>query len=275
MDILGDIRRYSTDSPTPLASTVSPCLELTFAVHGTAVYQVGDRTRQLGAGAAMWVYPSCSHALLTASPSYRCWIASFAPALVDRVCDSFAPAGLREGSREGAAFRKLSPAASVRLAGLFEDLFVPEVPDAESVVPNPAALSYLLMSAWAEQSYADDDEQAGHDLHPAVEKAATLLRTEAANNTLEDLARLCGASSAWLSRLFRQQMGISLVDYRNQHRIERFFELYRNGHRLNITQAALEAGFGSYAQFHRVFRKRVGYGPAELRRRLAAGREAT
>ena len=62
-------------------------------------------------------------------------------------------------------------------------------------------------------------------------------------------------------------MGVSMVDFRNRHRIERFFELYRDGYRLNITQAAFEAGFGSYAQFHRVFRKTLGYGPAELRRR--------
>jgi AraC-like DNA-binding protein len=83
---------------------------------------------------------------------------------------------------------------------------------------------------------------------------------------METLARMCGASSSWLSRLFRQQMGVSLVDFRNRHRIERFFELYRQKPQQNIMDLASVAGFGSYAQFHRVFRKTLGFRPAELQR---------
>jgi AraC-like DNA-binding protein len=96
-----------------------------------------------------------------------------------------------------------------------------------------------------------------------------MLSTQPSLDSLSRLARTCGASASLLSRLFRQQMGVSMGDFRNRHRIERFFELYSDGYRLNITQAAFEAGFGSYAQFHRVFRKTLGYGPAELRRRKA------
>jgi AraC-like DNA-binding protein len=131
-----------------------------------------------------------------------------------------------------------------------------------------AGLSYLLLAAWSEYQEAGELEPGEH-LHPAVAKAARMLSTQPNLDSLSRLARTCGASASWLSRLFRQQMGVSMVDFRNRHRIERFFELYRDGYRLNITQAAFEAGFGSYAQFHRVFRKTLGYGPAELRRRKA------
>jgi len=70
------------------------------------------------------------------------------------------------------------------------------------------------------------------------------------------------ASSARLARVFRAELGVSLVQYRNRLRLERFFELveHRGG---NFSDAAHTAGFGSYAQFHRVFRKLVGTTPRE------------
>jgi len=35
-----------------------------------------------------------------------------------------------------------------------------------------------------------------------------------------------------------------------------------------ITKAAYEAGFGSYAQFHRIFKKYFGYSPNEYIKKL-------
>ena len=46
---------------------------------------------------------------------------------------------------------------------------------------------------------------------------------------------------------------MSLVEYRNRLRLDRFAVLLDRG-RTNLLEAALAAGFGSYAQFHRVFR---------------------
>jgi len=56
-----------------------------------------------------------------------------------------------------------------------------------------------------------------------------------------------------LARVFKAEMGMSLVEYRNRLRLDRFGVLLDRG-RTNLLEAALAAGFGSYAQFHRVFR---------------------
>jgi transcriptional regulator GlxA family with amidase domain len=68
--------------------------------------------------------------------------------------------------------------------------------------------------------------------------------------------------------LFAQHTGVTIVEFRNRQRIERFLALYGSGHRHDLLSAALAAGFGSYAQFHRVFRRIMGCSPAEYRRRL-------
>lgn len=76
------------------------------------------------------------------------------------------------------------------------------------------------------------------------------------------LANEMSISPGHLTRVFRTEMGVSLVEYRNRLRIERFFGLVERGGD-NLLAAALSAGFGSYAQFHRVFRKVVGTTPRE------------
>ena len=78
----------------------------------------------------------------------------------------------------------------------------------------------------------------------------------------ELLARQMGISPGHLARSFKSQMGVSLVEYRNRLRVERFFATVDRGGS-NLQEAAQQAGFGSYAQFHRVFRKLLGTTPRE------------
>jgi AraC-like DNA-binding protein len=68
------------------------------------------------------------------------------------------------------------------------------------------------------------------------------------------LAEKLSVSTSHLSSVFHEQMGLSLTRYRNRLRIERFFtQCDPTGG--NLLQAAFQAGFGSYPQFHRVFRE--------------------
>jgi AraC-like DNA-binding protein len=83
--------------------------------------------------------------------------------------------------------------------------------------------------------------------------------------TGERLASELGVSPGHLARSFKRKMGVSLVDYRNRLRLERFLAaVQRRGNGSNLLDAALEAGFGSYAQFHRVYRKFRGATPREV-----------
>jgi AraC-like DNA-binding protein len=99
---------------------------------------------------------------------------------------------------------------------------------------------------------------------PLVERILRALNDELPM-TGERLAREFGVSPGHLARSFKREMGVSLVDYRNRLRIDRFFEcIQRTGGNGNLLDAALEAGFGSYAQFHRVYRKFLGATPRDI-----------
>jgi AraC-like DNA-binding protein len=105
----------------------------------------------------------------------------------------------------------------------------------------------------------------GVDVHPAVETVARLLTGDPAAGDLGTLARAAGLSPSHLSRIFKEQTGVPISRFRNQQRLQRFLGLYGSGRRTTALAAALEAGFGSYAQFHRVFREQTGHSPSALR----------
>jgi AraC-like DNA-binding protein len=102
--------------------------------------------------------------------------------------------------------------------------------------------------------------------HPLVRQTVRLLAKDPSLGG-KDLAAALDISLSRLARVFKVEMGMSLVEYRNRLRLERFQVLLDAGGE-NLLAAALAAGFGSYAQFHRVFRALRGNTPrAYLRER--------
>ena len=81
----------------------------------------------------------------------------------------------------------------------------------------------------------------------------------------KELAAALSISLSRLARVFKTVKGMSLVDFRNGLRLDRFVALHDRGGS-NLLTAALEAGFGSYSQFHRVFRARLQATPREYLR---------
>jgi AraC-like DNA-binding protein len=82
----------------------------------------------------------------------------------------------------------------------------------------------------------------------------------------KELASDLNISISHLARAFKTLTGMSLVDYRNRLRLDRFEALLDRDATANLLDAALEAGFGSYAQFHRVFRAQLHATPREYLR---------
>jgi AraC family transcriptional regulator of arabinose operon len=106
-------------------------------------------------------------------------------------------------------------------------------------------------------------------VHPAVARAKHVCESQVDRVLdIEHLARACGLSASRLAHLFSDQVGITPLQYRNFARVQQFIRTYKEDER-NLLRAALQFGFGSYAQFHRVFRQVCGSSPAEHFRWLA------
>jgi len=240
-------------------------LELNLATAGRATYLVEGRRIDLGSGSLLWLFPEQPHVLVNPSADFAMWIVVFRPGLVRAVCRDKANLALTRGRAAGAICRPLGSTGYRAVAAQCEAL-LGQADDADLF---NAGLGYLLLSAWSAFGSASE-EQLSAGVHPAVEQVARRLRDEAEPWTVERLAESVGLTPGHLSRLFARQLGVSLTDYRQRCGLERFVQRYGSGNRWNMTQAALASGFGSYAQFHRVFKRHFGFGPAEYRRRVRA-----
>lgn len=240
-------------------------LELNLVTRGTGTYLLGNRQYQIRRGDLLWLFPVQEHVLIEQTSDFQMWIVVFRRRLIKRAAIDRTFIPLLQRSFSGDACRRLQPPDLSR----FEDLFAQLTDaDGEPSLLN-AGLAYALLHAW--QCFERAGEVTAHNVHPGVESTARLLLTDVNSYTLPQLARRAALSPSRLSRLFKQQTGLSTVEFRNRQRMQRFLDRYESerdaGRQSTLLDAALAAGFGSYPQFHRVFRQVTGCSPAEYQRR--------
>ncbi|MGZ9585275.1 response regulator [Paenibacillus marinisediminis] len=86
--------------------------------------------------------------------------------------------------------------------------------------------------------------------------------------TLEELSHYVGLNNSYLSRLFKEQTGMMLVQYINQYRVNKSLDMLMNS-TLKTYEIAEKVGFKSTDNFYIAFKKLVGYPPNEVRKNPA------
>ncbi|NQU39797.1 MAG: AraC family transcriptional regulator [Lentisphaerae bacterium] len=236
-------------------------LEVNLVTRGDASYVVDGARYTLGPGTIIWLFPEQRHVLVGCSPEFSMWIGVFRPRFVGRHCRTHASV-LTQSTPGRVLIGELAPSSLHHLDLFFADL---EKRQSEPALIN-AGLGYALLRAWAAYAEAEQDQKAQR-LHPAVARMIALLDASPLDEPLQQLSRRAGLSHSRLSRLFKHQLGQSLPEFRDRIRIERFCDAYRADPDRTMLDIALDAGFGSYAQFYRVFKRQMGEGPASYRRR--------
>ena len=84
-------------------------------------------------------------------------------------------------------------------------------------------------------------------------------------------AEQAGISSSYLSRLFRQSLNVSFVDYLNGLRVAAAQELLVSSDR-KVKDIAYMTGFNSTQSFFRIFKKFTGMSPGDYRQRSGGER---
>ena len=84
--------------------------------------------------------------------------------------------------------------------------------------------------------------------------------------TRNEIAQSIGVTDNYLSRIFRQELGLSPWEYLTRYRIRQARQLLRITND-NITDIALQVGFDDKAYFTRVFHRYTGCSPSIYRKR--------
>lgn len=208
--------------------------ELNMVVRGTARLGVGNAVVSLTAGEAIVYEPGVDHALLDASPDLEMFVVALKPELAERL-------GTRKfGGRHALEHSDL--AAFAQRASALE-----------------TARDHLVVEA----SLADLFSEIAHSGQRRRVTARRALEElqRAPSFTAGQLGRRLGVASSVLSREFHRELGLTLVEYRARLRLMQFVRLVDSG--CNLSRAALDADFGSYAQCYRVFQRALGCGPRD------------
>ena len=230
-------------------------LEYNLVTRGSCSYLVGERRYDLHRGSLIWLFPDQEHVLINPSPDCEMWIVVLRPEALRRAVRVGLDPRLLERNPPWLLVRPLVPAAFAAHDRLLHQLHGHH----DQLPRTNAGLPYALLDAWAAFHDAQEADDGANAVDPLVDLAARLLSRADAPEDLVELAARVGLSPARLSRRFNRQLGVGIADYRNRIRLERFLERYGPG--TTLLDAALAAGFGSYAQFHRVFHQVLGVAP--------------
>lgn len=257
-------------------------LEVNLVVQGTITYVMNGRRFTFSPRTLLWLFPQQEHQLVSRSDDARFYVAAFKPSLIRRSCHDPAYEGLKRKPKDedNILSTVLDPKAFDLLRNIMDSLMQGSLDsdvlnreagfgpasDFRFEHHNPDALNagirYLLLLCWDYQFKGSATRNAVA-LHPAVHRALKLLSEDNSQEDLGKLAKSCGVSKSYLSRTFHRQIGVALNQYRNALRLSRFFDEYRRPNQKTIAGAVYAAGFGSYAQFHKVFAQAYGRGPRE------------
>ncbi len=102
-------------------------------------------------------------------------------------------------------------------------------------------------------------------VHPAVHRVQdAITKNPSAHWQVGNLARVAGASSRHLTRLFQEYAGMSVTEYRNNLRVALARQLLSQTE-MDMDEVAEKAGFGSARQMRRAWRRVYDGAPREAR----------
>jgi AraC-like DNA-binding protein len=231
----------------------SDAVELRLVVAGHAACEIDGRQTQLGAGSLLWLGSGQGLSLDGGSADFEMWVATFPALLLEQILERKSAATLAEHMRRSDQHRVIE----WKDAHCIESA-LSRIHQARSENVYRAGLAYVVQEAW--ESFGRAWPHAGSGGVEDTVTAALRLLTRDPTLSREELSDRIGICPATLTRQFREQLGVTLVTYRQRLRVQRFVELGADG-RYTLLDACLRAGFGSYAQCHRAFRSSLGCSP--------------
>lgn len=100
-----------------------------------------------------------------------------------------------------------------------------------------------------------------------IQRAKTYIQNHYAENlSREDVANAVYLDSAYFSRLFKQKMGMSFINYLTTVRMEKASEFLKT--QMNVSDIAAAVGYLHRNRFITNFRQYSGYTPTEYRKKI-------
>ena len=232
-------------------------VEINLVLRGSGHVLLEKRRYPLLPGHLVWLWPGQWHMPSDWSSDMLLWIVEWNPRHLPRLRKARGRDAPAPGDPAAPFCRRLAAPALQRLDGLLSAVAARSRPDAFN-----CGLDFALLATWDEFLAAEPVKDCAA-FHPKLEAALALLADLHQELPQARLARRVGLSPYYLSALFQKQTGLTIPEYRNRLRLQEFFRRLHAHPEIRLLPHALDAGFGSYAQFYRVFTDAVGAPPRQ------------
>ena len=114
--------------------------------------------------------------------------------------------------------------------------------------------------------FADYDDAKGQSKKKLISEGVKLL-CELPDRMIpiSELAKSCNISEVYFRKLFKEEMGVSPVEYRNRLRLERAKQYLEYGD-ISVQEISDELGYSTVSHFIKIFREEYGVPPLEYRK---------
>ena len=223
------------------------CFEIIILLSGQMRVRVGNRENFLHKGEALMIFPNQIHALESTESEHVLCI--FSPSLVQAYTQKVADKLPKEG--------RFHPDPYLVNA-------LVQMESSASIMEKKGLLYALCAQFHKGASY--EEKQTGKE--SLLYRIFSFVEENYDGNcTLCQLAHQLGYDHSYLSRVFKQTVGLSYNNYVNRYRLSNACYLMENTDH-TILRCAMESGYASLRNFNRNFKTEFGCTPAQYRKNV-------
>lgn len=231
-----------------------PYFELSYLARGEGVLQAGNRVYELNEGDVIFISQGVTHSVMCTSRASEMHQISCRPHMI--------PESVREH------FKTVAPVVRSRDAARAAAGIVARI--AEEYRRNEEFSTDMLRAYVAElgviAARCESTLDTSLDNSPAVASTVNYIKEHSGERiSLADMARMWKVSVAYLSRKFKEELGVGFSDYLSLSRLQRAETLLLEAPEMSITEVAFSCGFNDSNYFSDKFKRQFGISPLKFR----------
>ncbi len=236
-----------------------PYFELSYLARGEGVLHAGNRVYELNEGDIIFISQGVSHSVMCTSRTSEMHQISCRPHII--------PEAVREH------FKTVAPVVRSRDAARATSGIITRI--AEEYNSGEEYSSDMLRAYVTELTVtaarAESTLDTALDNSPAVASTVSYIKEHSGERiSLSEMSKMWKVSVAYLSRKFKEELGVGFSDYLSLCRLQRAETLLLEAPEMSITEVAFSCGFNDSNYFSDKFKRQFGISPLKFRNQAAS-----